>query len=165
MCVSLCLRLRLPGYDDQCADLSWWPHRGIRSRPRHGDSPLQTTPTGKRDLHQPDRYSLRWHKATKLIQLFYHVTYYTWTYAPVDVFFFFFSASIFAWTRGLLHRAKLDNNTKLQGFCEALEAVCIETIEAGHMTKDLAICIKGLSKLVSYWGNSGSISECVCARW
>lgn len=56
------------------------------------------------------------------------------------------SASIFAWTRGLLHRAKLDDNAKLRGFCEALEAVCIETIEAGHMTKDLAICVKGLSK-------------------
>uniref|UniRef100_A0A8C5HV51 Isocitrate dehydrogenase [NADP] n=2 Tax=Gouania willdenowi TaxID=441366 RepID=A0A8C5HV51_GOUWI len=53
-------------------------------------------------------------------------------------------ASIFAWTRGLLHRAKLDNNTELRVFSEALEAVCIETIEAGFMTKDLAICIKGL---------------------
>lgn len=53
-------------------------------------------------------------------------------------------ASIFAWTRGLLHRAKLDNNAELRVFSEALEAVCIETIEAGFMTKDLAICIKGL---------------------
>merc|ERR1719498_564938 len=53
-------------------------------------------------------------------------------------------ASIFAWTRGLLHRAKLDNNADLRVFSEALEAVCIETIEAGFMTKDLAICIKGL---------------------
>ncbi|XP_016895438.1 isocitrate dehydrogenase [NADP] cytoplasmic [Cynoglossus semilaevis] len=53
-------------------------------------------------------------------------------------------ASIFAWTRGLLHRAKLDKNTELRVFSEALEAVCIETIEAGFMTKDLAICIKGL---------------------
>lgn len=59
------------------------------------------------------------------------------------------AASIFAWTRGLLHRAKLDNNTELRVFSEALEAVCIETIEAGFMTKDLAICIKGLPKLVS----------------
>lgn len=56
------------------------------------------------------------------------------------------SASIFAWTRGLLHRAKLDNNGELKSFCEALEAVCIETIEAGFMTKDLAICIKGLAQ-------------------
>ncbi|XP_061143420.1 isocitrate dehydrogenase [NADP] cytoplasmic isoform X1 [Syngnathus typhle] len=53
-------------------------------------------------------------------------------------------ASIFAWTRGLLHRAKLDSNVELRVFSEALEAVCVETIEAGFMTKDLAICIKGL---------------------
>ena len=56
------------------------------------------------------------------------------------------TASIFAWTRGLLHRAKLDSNEQLADFCRALEAVCIETIEAGHMTKDLAICIKGMAK-------------------
>jgi len=48
-------------------------------------------------------------------------------------------ASIFAWTRGLEHRAKLDNNEPLKRFCHALEAVCVETIEAGFMTKDLAI--------------------------
>lgn len=56
-------------------------------------------------------------------------------------------ASIFAWTRGLLHRAKLDNNTALTKFAEALEAVCIETIESGFMTKDLAICIKGMNNV------------------
>jgi len=54
-------------------------------------------------------------------------------------------ASIFAWTRGLAHRAKLDDNARLAEFCRALEATCIETIEAGHMTKDLAICVKGLA--------------------
>ncbi|XP_018415911.1 PREDICTED: isocitrate dehydrogenase [NADP] cytoplasmic [Nanorana parkeri] len=53
-------------------------------------------------------------------------------------------ASIFAWTRGLDHRAKLDNNTELKNFAAALEEVCVETIEAGFMTKDLAACIKGL---------------------
>ncbi|NWQ68881.1 IDHC dehydrogenase, partial [Neopipo cinnamomea] len=53
-------------------------------------------------------------------------------------------ASIFAWTRGLAHRAKLDNNTSLKNFAVALEEVCIETIESGFMTKDLAACIKGL---------------------
>lgn len=53
-------------------------------------------------------------------------------------------ASIFAWTQGLLHRAKLDGNNELKKFAEALEAVCIETIESGFMTKDLAICIKGM---------------------
>uniref|UniRef100_A0A8C6MH31 Isocitrate dehydrogenase [NADP] n=1 Tax=Nothobranchius furzeri TaxID=105023 RepID=A0A8C6MH31_NOTFU len=58
-------------------------------------------------------------------------------------------ASIFAWTRGLLHRAKLDSNAELRFFAESLEAVCIETIEAGFMTKDLAICIKGLSNVTS----------------
>ncbi|KAI4890663.1 hypothetical protein NFI96_019927 [Prochilodus magdalenae] len=56
-------------------------------------------------------------------------------------------ASIFAWTRGLLHRAELDKNNDLRVFAEALEAVCIETIEAGFMTKDLAICIKGLANV------------------
>jgi len=52
-------------------------------------------------------------------------------------------ASIFAWTRGLIHRAKLDNNADLTKFCVALEETCIETIESGFMTKDLALCIKG----------------------
>lgn len=52
-------------------------------------------------------------------------------------------ASIFAWTRGLLHRAKLDNNKKLESFANTLEEVCIETIESGFMTKDLALCVKG----------------------
>ncbi|XP_051880846.1 isocitrate dehydrogenase [NADP] cytoplasmic isoform X2 [Pristis pectinata] len=53
-------------------------------------------------------------------------------------------ASIFAWTRGLSHRAKLDDNSALQNFCNMLEDVCVETIESGFMTKDLAACIKGL---------------------
>lgn len=52
-------------------------------------------------------------------------------------------ASIYAWTRGLLHRAKLDNNNDLRKFAESLEEVCVSTIEGGHMTKDLAICVKG----------------------
>lgn len=52
-------------------------------------------------------------------------------------------ASIFAWTRGLEFRGKLDNNQELIRFCQALEAVCIETVEAGFMTKDLAVCIYG----------------------
>ena len=51
-------------------------------------------------------------------------------------------ASIFAWTRGLEFRGKLDNNQELIDFCHALEAVCIETVESGKMTKDLAITIK-----------------------
>ena len=52
-------------------------------------------------------------------------------------------ASIFAWTRGLAHRGKLDGNTKLVSFCETLEDVCIKTVESGLMTKDLALCIHG----------------------
>lgn len=58
------------------------------------------------------------------------------------------AASIFAWTRGLAHRAKLDNNAGLARFAQALEDVCIETIEAGFMTKDLALCIKNINELV-----------------
>jgi len=48
-------------------------------------------------------------------------------------------ASIFAWTRGLAHRAKLDENQALADFAHSLEAVCVETVEAGMMTKDLAL--------------------------
>ncbi|MEY2823430.1 MAG: hypothetical protein RLZZ485_1066 [Actinomycetota bacterium] len=50
-------------------------------------------------------------------------------------------ASIFAWTRGLAHRAKLDNNPTLTNFAESLEKVCIETVESGKMTKDIALLI------------------------
>lgn len=52
-------------------------------------------------------------------------------------------ASIYAWTRGLAFRGKLDNNQKLIDFCQALEEVCVETVESGKMTKDLALCIHG----------------------
>ena len=50
-------------------------------------------------------------------------------------------ASIYAWTRGLAHRGKLDATPEVIGFASALEAVCVETVESGQMTKDLAICI------------------------
>ena len=63
-------------------------------------------------------------------------------------------ASIFAWTRGFLHRAKLDNNPKLAEFANALEATCIETIEQGHMTKDLALCIHGKAMRREHWLNT-----------
>ncbi|ORX82232.1 isocitrate dehydrogenase 1 [Basidiobolus meristosporus CBS 931.73] len=56
-------------------------------------------------------------------------------------------ASIFAWTRGLAHRAKLDDNKPLAAFADTLEQVCVETIESGFMTKDLAICIAGTMKV------------------
>lgn len=52
-------------------------------------------------------------------------------------------ASIFAWTRGLAFRGKLDGNAKLIEFCETLEKVCVDTVESGKMTKDLALCIYG----------------------
>jgi isocitrate dehydrogenase len=50
-------------------------------------------------------------------------------------------ASIFAWTQGLAHRAKLDNNVELAKFSQTLEAVCIQTVESGKMTKDLALLV------------------------
>jgi len=50
-------------------------------------------------------------------------------------------ASIFAWTRGLAHRAKLDDNDALQNFVQTLEKVCVDTVESGYMTKDLALLI------------------------
>ena len=52
-------------------------------------------------------------------------------------------ASIFAWTRGLEFRGKLDGNAELINFCQTLERVCVETVESGKMTKDLAVCIHG----------------------
>jgi len=52
-------------------------------------------------------------------------------------------ASIFAWTRGLEHRGRLDNNEALINFCQTLEQVCVDVVESGKMTKDLAVCIYG----------------------
>lgn len=52
-------------------------------------------------------------------------------------------ASIFAWTRGLAFRGKLDDNQDLIDFCQTLENVCVDTVESGVMTKDLALCIHG----------------------
>ncbi len=48
-----------------------------------------------------------------------------------------------AWTRGLAFRGKLDDNEKLINFCNTLERVCVNTVESGKMTKDLALCIHG----------------------
>ena len=58
-------------------------------------------------------------------------------------------ASIFAWTRGLAHRGKLDDNTELIKFSNTLEKVCISTVESGQMTKDLAILINKNSKFLN----------------
>ncbi|MFM9983728.1 MAG: isocitrate dehydrogenase (NADP(+)) [Flavobacteriales bacterium] len=52
-------------------------------------------------------------------------------------------ASIFAWTIGLAHRAKLDDNAELAKFSDTLEKVCVDLVESGKMTKDLAVCIHG----------------------
>jgi len=52
-------------------------------------------------------------------------------------------ASIFAWTRGLEFRGKIDKNEALINFCHALEQVCVEVVESGKMTKDLAVCVHG----------------------
>ncbi|GIG65916.1 NADP-dependent isocitrate dehydrogenase [Phytomonospora endophytica] len=52
-------------------------------------------------------------------------------------------ASIYAWTRGLAHRGKLDNTPAVTEFAQALEAVCVETVEGGQMTKDLALLVGG----------------------
>lgn len=56
-------------------------------------------------------------------------------------------ASIFAWTRGLEHRGKLDGNSALVAWCHDLEAAVVDTIKAGKMTKDLAICVHGTTKV------------------
>ena len=56
-------------------------------------------------------------------------------------------ASIYAWTRGLLHRAELDNLPELATFCHTLEAATIEAVEQGEMTKDLAICTLGTNNV------------------
>tara|TARA_B100000700_G_scaffold254662_1_gene287015 strand:- start:3765 stop:4979 length:1215 start_codon:yes stop_codon:yes gene_type:complete len=58
-------------------------------------------------------------------------------------------ASIFAWARGLYHRAKLDNNDDLKKFVKTLEKVCVETVENGSMTKDLAILISSSTKYLT----------------
>ena len=52
-------------------------------------------------------------------------------------------ASIFAWTRGLEHRGRLDGNEALINFCQTLEQVCVDVVESGKLTKDLAVCIYG----------------------
>jgi len=68
-------------------------------------------------------------------------------------------ASIFAWTRGLAHRAKLDDNAALARFAEALEKVCVETVEAGFMTKDLALLVGPDQKWLSTTGFLDKVDE------
>ncbi len=68
-------------------------------------------------------------------------------------------ASIFAWTRGLAHRAKLDNNPELAKFAATLEKVCVDTVEAGFMTKDLALLVGADQKWLSTTGFLDKIDE------
>src|SRR5690606_14867187 len=74
-------------------------------------------------------------------------------------------ASIFAWTRGLLHRAKLDNNAELKAFCEDLEAACVEVIDQdGIMTKDLALAIHGKNMKREHWVVTNDYMDAVNVR-
>ena len=68
-------------------------------------------------------------------------------------------ASIFAWTRGLAHRAKLDDNTELAKFSKTLEKVCVDTVEAGFMTKDLALLVGPDQKWLSTSGFLDKVDE------
>ena len=68
-------------------------------------------------------------------------------------------ASIFAWTQGLSHRAKLDNNQELARFATTLEQVCVETVETGFMTKDLALLVGADQKWLSTTGFLDKIYE------
>ncbi len=68
-------------------------------------------------------------------------------------------ASIFAWTRGLAHRAKLDNNTQLAKFADTLEKVCVATVEDGYMTKDLALLVGADQRWLSTTGFLDKVSD------
>ncbi|MDE1938186.1 MAG: NADP-dependent isocitrate dehydrogenase [Alphaproteobacteria bacterium] len=68
-------------------------------------------------------------------------------------------ASIFAWTRGLAHRAKLDGNDKLAKFADTLEKVCVDTVEAGFMTKDLALLVGPDQKWLTTEGFLDKVDE------
>jgi isocitrate dehydrogenase len=68
-------------------------------------------------------------------------------------------ASIFAWTRGLAHRAKLDGNAALGAFAATLETVCVDTVEAGFMTKDLALLVGPGQKWLSTEGFLDKVAE------
>jgi len=69
------------------------------------------------------------------------------------------TASIYAWTRGLAHRAKLDNNAELARFAATLERVTVETIESGKMTKDLALLVGPDQAWLSTTGFLDAIDE------
>jgi isocitrate dehydrogenase len=68
-------------------------------------------------------------------------------------------ASIYAWTGGLKHRAKLDDNAELRNFAETLDRVVVETVEAGHMTKDLALLVGPDQKWLTTMGFLEKVAE------
>ncbi len=68
-------------------------------------------------------------------------------------------ASIFAWTRGLAHRAKLDGNEDLTRFCDILEKVCVDTVESGFMTKDLSLLVGEKQSWLTTEGFLDKVSE------
>jgi isocitrate dehydrogenase len=68
-------------------------------------------------------------------------------------------ASVFAWTRGLAHRAKLDGNDRLKKFADTLEKVCVDTVEAGYMTKDLALLVGPDQKWLTTEGYLDKVDE------
>lgn len=68
-------------------------------------------------------------------------------------------ASIFAWTRGLAHRGKLDDNQALTDFANTIEKVCVSTVQSGHMTKDLALLVGAEQKWLSTTGFLDKVDE------
>eukprot|EP00897_Mesotaenium_endlicherianum_P004052 jgi/Mesen1/3675/ME000202S02760 len=73
-------------------------------------------------------------------------------------------ASIFAWSRGLGHRAKLDDNARLAEFAEKLETACVETVESGKMTKDLALLVHGSKASRDTYLNTEEFLDAVAAE-
>jgi len=73
-------------------------------------------------------------------------------------------ASIFAWTRGFAHRAKLDNTPELTKYADTLEKVCVEAVESGKMTKDLALCIYGNNMKREQWLTTGDFMDEIARR-
>ncbi|KAG6523417.1 hypothetical protein ZIOFF_013274 [Zingiber officinale] len=73
-------------------------------------------------------------------------------------------ASIFAWSRGLAHRAKLDDNARLLDFTEKLESACVGTVESGKMTKDLALLIHGSSVTRAHYLNTEEFIDAVASE-
>jgi isocitrate dehydrogenase len=74
-------------------------------------------------------------------------------------------ASIFAWTRGLAHRAKLDDNPDLARFASTLEEVCVDTVESGYMTKDLALLVGPQQKWLTTEKFLDKVDENLKGRW